>query len=150
MPHRVYIFYAASTSGCVCPGDTLTYECTVMGFGATIWTGSALHCLNSGNALTLLHTLFLYNGSSRLKYCNKGAIVARMLSVEGNNYTSQLNVTVTPDTAGKIIECGSDNGTQYKRLFTWTIPTITGLSCAYSKPVSCLYFIIDTHHNRAT
>ena len=57
--------------------------------------------------------------------------MARSLSVDGNNYTSQLNITVTPDTAGKTIECGSDNGTHYKRLFTWTIPTVIGLSHAY-------------------
>ena len=57
--------------------------------------------------------------------------MARSLSIDGNNYTSQLNITVTPDTAGKTIEteCGSDNGTQYKRLFTWTIPPVTGLLC---------------------
>ena len=61
--------------------------------------------------------------------CDNGAIVTKMLSVEGNSYTSQLNVTVTPDTAGKTIACGSDNGTDYERLFPWTIPTVIGLSC---------------------
>ena len=37
--------------------------------------------------------------------CTNGSIVARSISVEGNNYTSQLNVTVTLDTAGITILC---------------------------------------------
>ena len=57
-------------------------------------------------------------------------IVARTLSAEGNNYTSQLNVTITPDTAGSTIECSNydQTGTEYYR-FTSKIPTATGLSC---------------------
>ena len=60
--------------------------------------------------------------------CDNGAIVARIINVEGNSYTSQLNITVTPDTAGKTIEYASYNGTQYQRLYTWTVPPATGLS----------------------
>ena len=57
--------------------------------------------------------------------CNNGTIVARMLSVEGNNYTSQLNVTVTPDTAGKTIECVHDDGLIGRLFFSLALP-ITG------------------------
>ena len=56
-----------------------------------------------------------------------------MLSVEGNNYTSQLNISVTPNTVGKTIKCARDNGTDYKRLLTWTIPIVTGLTLAICK-----------------
>ena len=58
--------------------------------------------------------------------------MARILSGENNNYTSQLKVTITPDTAGSTIECVNydESGTEYYR-FTSTIPTITGLSCLY-------------------
>ena len=52
--------------------------------------------------------------------------MARSLSVEGNNYTSQLNVTITPETAGKTVECRSDNGTQDTLSFSRVIPTVTG------------------------
>ena len=113
-------------SGCVCPGDTLPYECTAMGFGATIWTGSALHCPSVNNDIVLIHTRF--NESGQYFSCNAGAIVARILSIEGNNFTSELIVTVTPATAGKTIACVSDNGTRTKQIFTSTIPTVTGLS----------------------
>ena len=109
-------------NGCVCPGDTLTYECTAMGLGSTIWTGSALHCTN--DEIVLIHTRFLYNESGILTSCNNGAIVARILSVEDNNYTSQLNVTITPDTAGETIECASDDGIRSKYHFSSTIPEI--------------------------
>ena len=117
-----------SMNGCVCPGDTLTYECTVVGAGSTVWTGSAFDCSRFINDIVLLHSRFLYNGTG--VSCNNGSIVARGLSVEDNNYTSQLNVTVTPGIAGKTIICVSDNGTHAIYIFSQTIPTVTGLSLA--------------------
>ena len=113
-------------NGYVCPGDTLTYECTAMGIIAvTIWTGSALDCLNPNNEIVLKHVHILYATA----FCNNGAIVARGLSVVGNNYTSQLNVTVTPGISGKTIKCASNDGT-IQHLSSWTIPTVLGLSPA--------------------
>ena len=52
---------AASTIGCVRPGDTLTYECTVTGpYGATVWTGTAFECShNRENEIILLHGLHI-------------------------------------------------------------------------------------------
>ena len=103
-------------SGCVCPGDTLIYECTVMGRGSTVWTGTAFNCSSSNNEILLLHTHFSsIEGDYGL--CNNGAIVGQSLGVEGNNYTSQLNVTVTPDIAGKIVECFYDDGCTATLLF---------------------------------
>lgn len=98
------LFDTASTSGCACPGDTLTYECTAMGRGVTIWTGTAFNCSESNNEISLLHNRF---SSTEGDYgsCNNGSIVGQSLGIEGNNYTSQLNVTVTPDTAGTMIMC---------------------------------------------
>ena len=114
-------------TGCVCPGDTLTYECTVTGLGSTIWTGTAFECPLTSNEIILLHSRFTsVYGASRS--CNNGDIVARSLSVEGNNYTSQLNVTITPFIAGKTVECLSDNGTATTLLFSRVIPTVSGLS----------------------
>ena len=113
---------------CVNPGDILTYECTVtcMAAGSTAWTGSAFDCLASNNHIVLLHIRFLHDRRT----CNNGSIVARGLSVEDSNCTSQLNVTVTPGIAGKTITCASDNGRHIKHLFFWTIPTVIGLSLA--------------------
>ena len=113
-------------NGCVCPGDTLTYGCTVPGGALTIWTGSALHCPLTANEIVLLHNRFLYDGNGQLSYCNNRAIVARILSVEENNYTSQLNVTITPDTTRSTIKCIHDNWTHDIVIFTSIIPKITG------------------------
>ena len=142
---RVGLYYidAASTIGCVCPGDTLTYECTVRGLGATVWRGTAFECSSTTNELILLHRRFtsVYGASSS---CNNGDTVARGVSAKGNNYTSQLNVTITPDTAGKTVECLRDNGTSSTLLFSRVIPTVTGLYFI-SKLVKHL---IITHHYR--
>ena len=73
--------------------------------GATVWTGSALNCPLASDEITLLHQRFI-NGTVRS--CNNGATVARSLSVEGNLYTSQLNVTVASNIAGKNIMCVYD------------------------------------------
>ena len=115
--------------GCVCPGDTLTYECTDTGryYRETIWRGTAFECPAGGSLIILRHSHFTsVNGTSGS--CNNGDIVARSLSVEGNNYTSQLNVTVTPDIAGMTIWCLSGNGFIRKLIFSSVIPAITGLS----------------------
>ena len=52
--------------------------------------------------------------------------MASGLSVDGNNYTSQLNVTVTPDTAGKTIECLYDDVSIITLQLSSEIPNITG------------------------
>ena len=90
---------------CVCPGDKLTYRCTVQGSltGATVWSGTAFSgCLQ--NEILLPH----HPTGGSFGTCNNGAIVGQSLGVQGNNYTSQLNVTITPETAGKTITCAYD------------------------------------------
>ena len=114
-------------TGCVCPGDILTYECTVTGrpFEYTIWTGSAINCL-WGYEIFLPH--YHFNESERtIRHCN-GAIVARSLYVIDNLYTSQLSVTLTPDIMGQTIKCATDNGAHFIIHHSTVIPTTTGLS----------------------
>ena len=41
--------------------------------------------------------------------CNNGTIIGQSLGIQGNNYTSQLNVTITPETAGNTITCAYDD-----------------------------------------
>ena len=97
-----------------------------MGAGPTIWTGTAFNCSASDYAIILLHSRF---SSTKGDYgsCSNGAIVGQSLGVEGNNYTSQLSVTVTPDIAGKTVECLYDDEHITTLVFTLVIPTI-GLS----------------------
>lgn len=95
-----------------------------MGEAATLWTGSAFDCPHAYNRIVLLHSRFMYKETG---YCNNRAIVARSISVEGNSYTSQLSIIVTPEIAGKTIECFSDHGLRTQYIFSSVIPTVTGL-----------------------
>jgi hypothetical protein len=112
-----------STNLCHCPDQTLTYECTVMGdrAGATIWTGAALDC--PGDEIFLSHWHFT-DPYGIIGSCNNGATVARSLSVHDNLYTSQLNVTVTHNVAGKTIVCTYIDGTDITSQFSTQISGI--------------------------
>ena len=89
---------------CACPGEVLTYFCTVEGGNATIWSGSAFDC--AGNSITLTHLSF-QNGTSG--NCNDGAIVGQSVNVDGTHYTSKLNVTISNKFNNKNIICSSDH-----------------------------------------
>ena len=108
-----FLFLSGASSlsirnGCVCLGDTLTYNCTVMGGGYTIWRGTAFSdCISDEQEILLIHLRFISNGGTN-GTCNHGDIVGRSLGVEGSNYTSQLNVTVTSDVIGKNIMCSNE------------------------------------------
>jgi hypothetical protein len=71
----------------------------------TIWTGSAFTCSSSNNEI------YLTNSSAADETCNDEMITGQIIKREGNNYTSQLNVTLSSDLTGKI-ECVSNNGSQ--------------------------------------
>ena len=82
--------------------------------GATIWKGSAFDCIHSGNEIALIHSSFgsqtnIESSSVAAGECNNGSIHAHIVQVEGNYYTSQLNITVTANMIGKTIECVHDN-----------------------------------------
>ena len=86
---------------------------------STVWTGSAFDCPSTNNMIILSHQ---FSADRTYRICNNGAIVARILPVEGN-YTSQLNVTVTSETMGKSVECLHDDGRTSTFLFSLMIPT---------------------------
>jgi hypothetical protein len=88
---------------CACPGEVLTYTCTVDGGNATIWGGPAFDC--AGNSINLTHLSFK-NGTSGK--CNDGAILGESVKVDGTLYTSKLNVTVSNALDNKIVTCSSD------------------------------------------
>ena len=100
---------------CTCPGDTLTFECAVMGksYGLTVWTGSVFSNCLAVQEIVLFHSDIGANGASTLRKCSyihgNVSIVAQGLRVENGSYISQLNVTVTSDVIGKSIECLYDN-----------------------------------------
>ena len=96
---------ASSTNQAIsCPGDVLTTKCTNIGGGATVWLGTAFQCDSNCNEIILWHSQF--NGSyNNIASCNNGAIVARALGVVNNSYSSQLNVTVSPELNNTTVEC---------------------------------------------
>ena len=117
-----------STSNCVCPGDTLTFNCEVIDggdIGITIWTGTAFDCHDRNNEIALLHGSFK-SPNGTYSECNNGAIVAQSLGVEGINYTSQLTVKITSDMKGKTIMCLYDNFPINKTILISTI-NLTGM-----------------------
>ena len=108
-----------------CPGDVLTYTCTINGSGNTIWSGTAFNCETKMNEIILRHSQFNESGSSG--NCNDGAIMAQSLRVINNTcYSSQLNVTVDLDMNNKTIQCSHSFETITIR--EATISVVTGKS----------------------
>ena len=80
----------------------LTFTCTAVGPGSTLWEGSAFECNENGDGILLRHERFATGVSGT---CNNGAIVGRSLEVVDDCYTSQLNVTVSSDLNNKTLVC---------------------------------------------
>ena len=79
----------------------------------TVWKGDFFDCSTGKREIELVHREDL---SPHI--CNEGTVtvVAKIVRVENNSFTSQLNVTLTHAIAGKSIECISDNGTNTERV----------------------------------
>ena len=110
-----------SSNDCACPGDIVTYECTVFGGSGvtTVWKGNFFHCSNGKQVIEFVHSQLTSEEGvvgSIVRICNNGNIVGRIVRVENEHLTSQLNVTLTNDIAGESIECISDNGTDIYRV----------------------------------
>ena len=106
---------------CLCPGDVISYECTVVGNSAVnvVWKGSALMCSSTNNEIILpLHdrnNTSLIGRRGYYKTCNNGTISGKIIAAhENGTYTSQLLVYSTESTPGTIIgksiECAYDDG----------------------------------------
>lgn len=114
---------------CACPGSVLTFSCTTIGFGTTIWTGKAFKCSNSDNEIALRNSQFA-SGSSGT--CNNGAIAARSLTVTNGSYhTSQLNVTVSSGLNQASIECKYNSNEGLSSVGTAILTVILGKESTY-------------------
>lgn len=98
--------HAVSSTACLCPGDNLHFECTIVGRGTTLWRGSAFMTCDY---IALLHSRFT-QGTSGI--CNSGSLIGRSVEVGNDCYTSQLNITLSRELDEHSIECVHDNGTQ--------------------------------------
>ena len=115
-------------SDCVCPGHELRLECTVVGYGYTVWRGSAFDCIYY-NRIYLRHSQF-ENGVSG--ECNNGRIIGRNINTtsdsDGIKYISQLIIQLDENGTlkGRTVECATDNGTQYIVIGTHVISYTSG------------------------
>ena len=92
-----------SPSGCSCPGDQLTFDCSVQSGVATVWQGSAFDCIS--RSIILLHSRFSEQSLPAGGECNDGNIIAYSIGEFNHTFISQLNVTVTMNMNNKTIEC---------------------------------------------
>ena len=110
------------TDQCLCPGQQLQLLCTAVGLGTTVWSGTAFP---SGCASLLLpHTRFS-NPGGETRSCPPD-ITAASVSVDGDCYTSRLNVTVRSNQNGNNVTCVHDNGTVPFLIDTYNIAVTTG------------------------
>lgn len=89
-----HIFMVPESYRCACSGTVLTFNCTTVGLGTTLWGGTAFNCENRGNQIILLNGQFLSGDTGSSGVCGDN-IVAEGIKVEGNCHTSQLDITVT-------------------------------------------------------
>lgn len=98
----------------------MIFECTISGkFGATVWSGNAIEC----HEITFLH-LRRFLGT---RGCSNGGTSARGIRIDENCYTSILNLTVYPDTAGKSVECIYNNGTDTSLIGNSSVTLTSGI-----------------------
>ena len=83
-------------------------------------------CTMTNNEIVLLHSRF-NNGSESTGTCNNGSIVGEIIELNGNNYTSQLNITFDPFLIGKTVECVSDDGENTISVANYTIINDIGM-----------------------
>ena len=119
----------------LCPGDTLTYECTVMGEpgGSTAWTGNIFNCTN--HEISLFHADY---ESTEGAYAECSDIVGHSVrsdinttndnSTSVSHYTSQLIVPINSGTVGTTIECLYDDGATATLVGRETVNITTGIT----------------------
>ena len=71
-----------------------------------IWRGSIFNCYQGSQNLLILHHSVFGNGVRRT--CNDDNIVAYDIDVTNKTYSSQLNVTVSPEMHNGTVECIHD------------------------------------------
>ena len=93
-----------SNARCACPGDVLTFTCSVVGLGntVTLWNGTAFDCPSTFNEIILRHSQFAARTSGG---CNGGTITVESRGVENNNYISVLNVAVNTGLNNRTVQC---------------------------------------------
>ena len=103
--------------GCVCPGNSLQFTCTVAGIGTTVWT------IGQQCTIGLEHSRF---ATDVTRSCGAPSVIGRSLSAVGDCYMSQLTVMVTSDLNGTSVGCEYDNGTSIEYIGSYQIILTSG------------------------
>jgi hypothetical protein len=112
-----------SKNDCGSQRNSITFECSIQGGLATVFQGSALNCDATTDEISLLHSRFNTTSGTN-GTCNDGVIVARSVSIDGDCYTSTLNVTfISPDMTGRTIKCIKDDGVTNTLIGTVSVPS---------------------------
>ena len=107
--------------GCICPDSELTFDCTIIGRGATIWRASFINDCHGNEDVTLIHD----NWFNQTQTCNGGAITAKAMGADTANliYTSRLiiNLMMISLSNGSSINCSHYNDTDPRVANKWTV-----------------------------
>ncbi len=101
----IFLYYCnlvPPNAECACPGEVLSYTCTAVGPGSTVYTGSAFNCPSSQDQIVFRHSEFQ---PGTIKTCTDGRIVGQPLVAHNGAYTSQLNVSVDAELNNREVEC---------------------------------------------
>ena len=102
-------------SDCVCSGYNVTYECTTIGPGSTVWVlGNSSEC-----EILLRHSQFASH--TAVGQCMSGAVVGRGLQAAGSIYISQFSVLVGTHLDGRTVQCKYDDGASQTVIGTNTL-----------------------------
>ena len=133
----------------ICPEDVVVFVCRVSGGVATVWRGSIFNCPDHGNEIILRHSNF--ENEDNTGTCNDRKVVAYSSEVISNSmYSSQLNVTVTPEMHNGTVECIQDDfneisvGTCTLILTTGTVSTYLVVDCMH---MYCLHTFVYLQKN---
>jgi hypothetical protein len=97
-------------AACVCPGEEVTYTCSILGGGATLWSGSTLDCQPDG--ITLRHSGSFQPGT--FTYCNGDITseivgIREIVGIQGDCYISRLNFTAMAKFNSTSIDCSKQD-----------------------------------------
>jgi hypothetical protein len=85
---------------CVCPGEEVTYTCSILGGGATLWSGTTLDC--GPRDIPLHHSNSFLPGT--FPYCD-GNITSEIVGRVGDCYISRLKVAAINKFNNTLIDC---------------------------------------------
>ena len=109
-----------------------------MGGGLTIWSGSAFDCSAKSNHIILSHSQFQEGVHGE---CNNGDLAAKSIGVmNGECFSSQLNITVNTRMKNKTIECIHDTAGSTENLIgSEVLAFTTGIYTSHNDNTSHSY-----------